>query len=333
MNSAEVALKKGDAFKISYLSINELIIKCTTIFGDVNGGIVVTRCDPLQEFAATPGHYGPLHGSLWPVGRNTQVHILIFTQAAIAVHAARFAALGGIRGVHGGVMVEAKKIGRTLDQFLFGGAKTGQSFAESLTHTGRVITFINRIGKPGQEKLQGTFGCCMICWTFGQRFAPVAIVGDANFALLLALVCFAVHIYRFGVGFEEVVSGEVRKVFGLNAWGKYAVAVTQDGHYPGFVDGDPVFDPVTKMLETQIGVRCKSIADAFAQPAVQFKLQRRWQIPVVQGYPRLNACQEQFINERVVKIKPRLIDCATSGGQYPRPGDGKTVGLEAQLFH
>jgi len=45
------------------------------------------------------------------------------------------------------------------------------------------------------------------------------------------------------------------------------------------------------------------------------------------------ACPEQGVDEAIVEIKSRLVDCASTLRQHPRPGDGKAVGPEAELPH
>jgi hypothetical protein len=48
---------------------------------------------------------------------------------------------------------------------------------------------------------------------------------------------------------------------------------------------------------------------------------------------RSYASVEQFIHQTIVKIESPGIPFSPAFGKYSRPGDGKTVGLDAQVAH
>jgi len=54
---------------------------------------------------------------------------------------------------------------------------------------------------------------------------------------------------------------------------------------------------------------------------------------VIQGDQRLNSVAQQFIAQVPVKLQTCLVDRACPLGQHPGPADGKTVSIQAHLFH
>ena len=67
-------------------------------------------------------------------------------------------------------------------------------------------------------------------------------------------------------------------------------------------------------------------------PAADAILQRLRQVPVIKRGIGLDAVGEQFIEQAVVEIESLGIRLACSFRKHPRPGDGETIRLDAEVF-
>ena len=99
-----------------------------------------------------------------------------------------------------------------------------------------------------------------------------------------------------------------------------------------FVEGHPVSDPIPQRTGNHIRIRGKPVV-AFGILPAALSVECRGQIPVIQGDQRLNSVAQQFIAQVPVKLQTCLVDRACPLGQHPGPADGKTVGIQAHLFH
>ncbi len=100
----------------------------------------------------------------------------------------------------------------------------------------------------------------------------------------------------------------------------------------GLVQRDPVRDAVGEAVHHDGGVFGKPLRAVGVEPAAaQEELARK--IPVEKRDPRRDAGGEQLVHQTVVETEAGRADLADAGGEHARPGDGETVGLQADLAH
>ncbi len=109
-------------------------------------------------------------------------------------------------------------------------------------------------------------------------------------------------------------------------------AIAEQREYRRLVEGGKTFHPVAIAIRDQSGIVGKPFDAVPAGPAPEV-VQRLRQIPMIQAKPRFDAGCENGIDEPVVKCESWLIRRTATLRQNPRPGDGKTVGLNAELLH
>src|SRR5665213_3952196 len=97
-----------------------------------------------------------------------------------------------------------------------------------------------------------------------------------------------------------------------------AKKITRSGKHGGFVHYQPVFNPVAKLPGANINIIGKPGNDLPVRPPPSC-LQRLWQVPMVDGHPRLNLVLEAIIDNAVIKINSRPVNFANAVWQYPAP--------------
>src|SRR5579884_1778580 len=115
-------------------------------------------------------------------------------------------------------------------------------------------------------------------------------------------------------------------------WSVPSLAVSNPGHHPRLVDGNPPMNPVTERTQDNRGKLAESLGCIARVPAAAV-LEGLRQVPVMQGHVRFDGAFQQRVDQAVVKVKAFLIDCSSSVGKNSGPGDGKTVAVYAEPRH
>ena len=301
------------------------------VFGDVDRISLVAVRDPVQQLAESPRHDVPLHIRLFPVGRDRQTDLLVVAHAAVAVGADVVAVFGRrFGGVQRRIVVQPEKIGAPFDQRPLFGGELRQPRADPLAHHGGIVAEDHRIGEPAVEEFDGPLRGRPVLGRIGQRFAPVAVVGNADRAAVAAL---AEPPDRLAVRKQQMMGDDIRLSVAGASGREAAGTVAEHGDAPRFIQRDPVLYPVAERLETEFGVGGEVIGDLWIEPAVvgHFKVER--QVPVVQGDEWGDAVFQQQVDQAVVVGDPFGIRFAAPGGLDAGPRDGKAVGVHAELLH
>src|SRR6202012_5745867 len=103
----------------------------------------------------------------------------------------------------------------------------------------------------------------------------------------------------------------------------YAKKVTRADKNGGFVHYHPIFYPVTEVFGANRNKLCKPVDDLAICPATLI-FERLGEVPVVKGYPGLNALLQAIVDNFIVMIDTGLIDAANALRQNTRPGYGET---------
>ena len=106
----------------------------------------------------------------------------------------------------------------------------------------------------------------------------------------------------------------------------------QPAEHLRFVEGHPVSDPITQRTGNHIRIRGKPVT-AFGILPAALPVERRGQIPVVEGDQGLDAIAQQFVAQIPVKLQACRIDGTRPLRQHPGPTDRKTVGVEPDSLH
>ena len=133
--------------------------------------------------------------------------------------------------------------------------------------------------------------------------------------------------------------GEVRVMRGTQRIGPPATArrmltraVAHLRERPWLVERDPGVDTVTEAARHEGRVVGEPIDDLRLQPASAV-LQLLWQVPVVEGQPRLDPAIQQPVDEAVVEVQAGLIAAAGAAGLNAWPRDAEAIGPQAHLGH
>ena len=110
-------------------------------------------------------------------------------------------------------------------------------------------------------------------------------------------------------------------------------ALVHPDHQVLLIVHQPPFYPVPERLKAYLRIALKGIGAAPVLPAVILFHQRIGQVKVIQGHKRKNIIGDQFIDHLIIKINPLLIYLPISVRNDPRPGNGKTISFQPQLFH
>jgi hypothetical protein len=108
--------------------------------------------------------------------------------------------------------------------------------------------------------------------------------------------------------------------------------VAQVHHDPRFVDRDLEAHAVAEASGRHAGIVGKCVARIAVGPTPSLLKSLR-KVPGVERGKWLNVGCPQCIHQLVVEVETRVIAETAAGGQDPRPGNGETVGLEAQAAH
>ena len=110
------------------------------------------------------------------------------------------------------------------------------------------------------------------------------------------------------------------------------VGVTEEGHDPRLVVGDPLRHGVPQLRRDERGVLGEAVRGVALAPAAAV-LQRLRQIPVVERRDGLDPALEQAFGQPPVEVEARRVGRPAARRLHPRPGDREAVALEAQLGH
>ena len=99
---------------------------------------------------------------------------------------------------------------------------------------------------------------------------------------------------------------------------------------PGLVDGEPIFNPVTKVAGNHTSVLSKGIHCRSIQPGI---FQRGRQIPMIEGCHGCDPGFQQTVHQPAVEIQPGRVDPAPTFRQNTRPTKRKTVIWITQRLH
>src|SRR5947209_11078608 len=95
--------------------------------------------------------------------------------------------------------------------------------------------------------------------------------------------------------------------------------VSCEGAHPWLIEGHPIANPVTQSARHHIRVVGKSRGSFTTGPPSYLVLQGLWQVPVIQGYKRLDPCGKQCVYQAVVEVKALRIHLSSASGQDTRP--------------
>ena len=99
------------------------------------------------------------------------------------------------------------------------------------------------------------------------------------------------------------------------------------------VDGGPVLDLILELVDHKTCVCLKVVDHLTRQPTAVAFHKGPGQVVVVEGHDGLDIVRLEFVDEIVVELESGRVDGAGAIGDHARPGDAKTVGLEAHLGH
>jgi hypothetical protein len=100
----------------------------------------------------------------------------------------------------------------------------------------------------------------------------------------------------------------------------------------GFVQGDPVDDPVSEATADQIRVLAHPGGAVTGDPAT-LREEGRGHVPVEQGRPGRDPGFEKGIDQSVVEVEAFLVHPTRAFGQDPRPCDRESIGVKPQRPH
>jgi hypothetical protein len=129
-----------------------------------------------------------------------------------------------------------------------------------------------------------------------------------------------------------MVSGGEKSGQTSESWRMDADQVSKECEDRRLIQHDPMFHPVSQSLGR--------LNRVFTEPASNVAigksspiLQCLRKIPMKQRGKRGYACGEQLVHQAVVKVESPGIRFSVAFGKNPRPGNGKTVSLDAQVSH
>ena len=99
------------------------------------------------------------------------------------------------------------------------------------------------------------------------------------------------------------------------------------------VQGQPVFDPVTKVFKADAAVVLKSVHGGAVLPAAQLFVHPHGKIVMVQGNDGRDLMRHQFIDQVIVERHTLGIHLAVRTGNDTGPADREAVAGEAALGH
>ena len=226
------------------------------------------------------------------------------------------------------VVVDAEKIRRLAQGIEIGGGERRPGGAEDLGQFRRVGPQKHRIEILAVPVGVGPHGRRQILGRFRRRILRLQVDHQAD----LVPTDSSVGLRGGGVRSQQVM-GDMRSGERVAQAGReHAVQVTAIHHYPGFVQGDPQPDPVVHRSEQNLRVVGEPAGAVGIEPTAP-PVQRRRQVPVVQGQHRLDTLLQQRIHQSLVEIQPLGVDPAASLRQHPAPGHAKTVGVQTQSAH
>ncbi len=114
--------------------------------------------------------------------------------------------------------------------------------------------------------------------------------------------------------------------------GQRAVQVAAVGDHPGFVQRHPARHTIAKPADHERGVFGKPVCDVRIEPAAEL-IERRGEIPVVEGDHGLDAVREQRVDQPLVEVEARRVHAAAAVGQDPAPRDAEAIGREPERAH
>ncbi|KAJ8518849.1 hypothetical protein ON010_g18157 [Phytophthora cinnamomi] len=145
---------------------------------------------------------------------------------------------------------------------------------------------------------------------------------------------------RARVGAQQVVGHDVRVVLRAGEAGRVDTrAVALRDERVGLIEGRPVVELLAELLEHERGEVDVVADDALAEPAGgrELGLQRRGQVPVVDGEDGDEVVLGHLLDEVVVEGDARRIGHHAARGRVPRhdarPRDGEAEGLQPVVGH
>ena len=100
----------------------------------------------------------------------------------------------------------------------------------------------------------------------------------------------------------------------------------------GLVDRDEALHPIAEGVEDDLGILLKPGDGAFVRPAAPLG-ELLGHVPMIEGDDRLDTVREEIVDELAIMGKPCRVHLSRAVGQDARPGDGETIGVDAQPFH
>lgn len=114
---------------------------------------------------------------------------------------------GAVADVVGCVVVHAVEVVGAQDKGLLLGCKCWQAISELSAHRRRIISQVDRVGKPRREKFQSALSRLPIGWVRRiPGISEVAVEDDADLAIAGSLELLSIGLYGTAVGNQEVVA-------------------------------------------------------------------------------------------------------------------------------
>ena len=129
-----------------------------------------------------------------------------------------------------------------------------------------------------------------------------------------------------------MVNGPVQQVEACDVARDTVEAVAEQREDRRFIEGGEALDPVAIAVRDKSGVVGKPCDAVSVRPAAEI-VERLRHVPVIEAKPRLDTGGKDRVDQPVIQCQARLVRCPAPLRQKPRPGDGKTVGLDAEPLH
>ena len=99
------------------------------------------------------------------------------------------------------------------------------------------------------------------------------------------------------------------------------------------VNGRPILDLALEFVDHKTGVGLKVVDHLTRNPTAVTFHKRPRQIIVVECHDRLNTVRQKLVDQVMIELDTRRVDCTRSVGDYARPSNREAVRLEPHLGH
>ncbi len=209
---------------------------------------------------------------------------------------------------------------------LYFGPKQGNFFPQLL----RVLPLKEGIEKEAVQKLVGQIRSPSVSCLIRLRIHGHEVEGNTHSCLRIDP---AKALHRLAVGNKLIVGRAKGRPIALFPRCMNSQEVPENRIYPRFVQGYPVFHPVSQAAYQKFGVIGKTVANLRGGETSKAVLKVLWKIPVKHGYPGAYVVFEKRIDEPGVEIHPLFVYPSVALRNKPGPRYGKPVCIHTEGVH